>query len=181
MKNQTEGQPTIVKYIEPSCPGIQLLNLSRCAIGYVVRGHKNIYYGDKHYFEVAGERRFDQERIEDFCREHGIALYDAACQVRRLKDNASDKFLEIVQATDIEALIESMPHCRAVAATGQKAVEIISDLFSCEIPRIGESRNIVVCGRSLSLWRMPSSSRAYPLALEKKAESYAYMAQTLEL
>lgn len=140
-----------------------------------------IYYGDKHYFEVVGERRFDKERIEDFCREHGIALYDAACQVRRLKDNASDKFLEIVQATDIEALIESMPHCRAVAATGQKAVEIISDLFSCEIPRVGESRDIVVCGRSLSLWRMPSSSRAYPLALEKKAESYAYMAQALEL
>ena len=52
-----------------------------------------IYYGDKHYFEVAGERCFDKERIENFCREHGIALYDAACQVRRLKDNASDKFL----------------------------------------------------------------------------------------
>lgn len=55
MKNQTEGQPTIVKYIEPSCPGIQLLNLSRCAIGYVVRGHKNIYYGDKHYTITRGE------------------------------------------------------------------------------------------------------------------------------
>ena len=55
MKNQTEGQPTIVKYIEPSCPGIQLLNLSRCAIGYVVRGHKNIYYGDKHYTISRGE------------------------------------------------------------------------------------------------------------------------------
>ena len=47
MKNQNEGQPTIVKYVETSCPGIQLLNLSRCAIGYVVRGHRNIYYGDK--------------------------------------------------------------------------------------------------------------------------------------
>ena len=140
-----------------------------------------IYYGDKRYFEVAGERRFDKQRVIRFCQEHGIALYDAACQVRRLKDNASDKFLDIVQATHIAALIEQMPHCRAIAATGQKAVEIISALFSCEVPKVGESKEIVVHGRGLSLWRMPSSSRAYPLALEKKAESYAYMAQIIEL
>ena len=140
-----------------------------------------IYHGDKHYFEVAGERRFDKQRVMRFCQEHGIALYDAACQVRRLQDNASDKFLEIMQATNIAALLEQMPHCQAIAATGQKAVEIISALFSCEVPRVGESKEIVVQDRHLSLWRMPSSSRAYPLALEKKAESYAYMAQVLEL
>mgnify|MGYP002519893279 CR=1 FL=1 len=55
MKGNNQGQPTIVKYVEPSCMGIQLLNLSRCAIGYVVRGRKNVYYGDKHYTISRGE------------------------------------------------------------------------------------------------------------------------------
>ena len=55
MKGNNEGQPTIVKYVETDCPGIQLLKLSRCAIGYVVRGKKNIYYGDKHYTISRGD------------------------------------------------------------------------------------------------------------------------------
>ena len=45
------------------------------------------------------------------------------------------------------------------------------------LPKIGE---FVLCpqaqhslGRDIIFWRMPSSSRAYPLKLEKKAEYYA--------
>ncbi len=40
---------------------------------------------------------FDRERIEAFCRERGIALYDTAVEVIRLKDNASDNFLQVVR------------------------------------------------------------------------------------
>ena len=71
-----------------------------------------IFFADKHYFEVKGEKRFDRERIVSFCLEHGIALYDTACEVRRLRDNASDKFLEIVRPTDIKALLDALPHCQ---------------------------------------------------------------------
>lgn len=49
------AQPTIVKYVESARAGIQLLKLSRCAIGYVVRGEKHIYYGDTHYVISRGE------------------------------------------------------------------------------------------------------------------------------
>lgn len=37
----------IVKYVETLHSGIQSQSLSRYAIGYVVRGTKNIYDGDK--------------------------------------------------------------------------------------------------------------------------------------
>lgn len=46
MKSEKENQPTIVKYVGANYCGIQMLTLSRYAIGYVVRGTKHIYYGD---------------------------------------------------------------------------------------------------------------------------------------
>ena len=45
--------------------------------------------GDKSHFLMPGGRKFDKERIEAFCRERGIAVYDSAVEVIRLKDNAS--------------------------------------------------------------------------------------------
>lgn len=50
-----EEHATIVRYVEPNYAGIQLLNLSRCAIGYVVRGTKYVYNGDKRYAIMRGE------------------------------------------------------------------------------------------------------------------------------
>ena len=55
MKNESGSQPTIVKYVEATNAGIQLLTLSRCAIGYVLRGKRRIYYGDTHYDISRGE------------------------------------------------------------------------------------------------------------------------------
>lgn len=46
MRPDKENQPTIVKYVGANYGGIQMLALSRYAIGYVVRGTKHIYYGD---------------------------------------------------------------------------------------------------------------------------------------
>ena len=37
--------------------------------------------GDKSHFLMPGGRKFDKERIEAFCRERGIALYDTAVEV----------------------------------------------------------------------------------------------------
>jgi len=39
-------------------------------------------------------------------------------------------------------------------------------------PAIGEFSRFVFSGREIQLYRMPSTSRAYPLPLEKKAERY---------
>ena len=99
-------------------------------------------------------------------------MFDTACEVRRLKDNASDKFLEVVTPTDIPALLSKIPSCRAIVTTGQKATDVIVEKFGCEVPKTGGCTKFKMEGRTMSLWRMPSSSRAYPLSLEKKAECY---------
>lgn len=134
-----------------------------------------IFFEDKGHFEIKGEKRFNKKMIVEFCTAKGIALYDTACEVRRLKDNASDKFLEVVTPTDIRALLSALPHCTAVVTTGQKATDVIVETFGCEEPAVGTSSNIKCGDKELHFWRMPSSSRAYPLALDKKASSYRKM------
>lgn len=148
-----------------------------------------IFFDDKDHFIARNEdgtmmKRFDKDRIERFCIDKGIALYDTACEVRRLKDNASDKFLEVVRPTDLRDLLEKIPRCQAIVTTGQKATDVIVETFGCQEPPVGgwtECRlpeTLQKCTRSIRFWRMPSSSRAYPLALEKKAGYYRTMFTT---
>lgn len=134
-----------------------------------------IFYNDRHHFEIKGEKRFNKEAVIEFCTSNGIALYDTACEVIRLKENASDKFLEVVTPTDIEALLAALPHCTAIVTTGQKATDVITATFRCTEPTVGNVTAIETCSHKLRFWRMPSTSRAYPLALEKKAEFYKKM------
>ncbi|MBQ8470587.1 MAG: uracil-DNA glycosylase family protein [Alistipes sp.] len=131
-----------------------------------------LFFGNKHHFALASEKRFDKERIIDFRTAKGIALYDAATAVHRLKDNASDKFLEVATPTDIQALLKALPTCQAIVVTGEKAAEIVAAQFGCSIPSVGSFTSLRAGARTLQFWRMPSSSRAYPLTLEKKAEFY---------
>lgn len=140
-----------------------------------------IHFGDKNHFCVPGEKRFDESAIRAFCSAQGLAFYDTACEVRRLKDNASDAFLEVVTPTDIPSLLARIPLCRTLVTTGQKATEVIASRYGCPVPPVGGFVDIVMPGlssssraltRDLSFWRMPSTSRAYPLPLEKKAEAY---------
>ncbi len=144
-------------------------------------------------------KRFDRERIIAFCKEKGIALYDTASAVRRLRGNASDKFLEVARPTDIPALLSTMPKCQAIAVTGQKALETFIEAncpISNGVPinvkdiKIGEPVSITLptvtsCSnpstRKLLLFRMPSTSRAYPLSLDKKADFYRQMFQSLRM
>ena len=128
--------------------------------------------GDKQHFLLPGGRRFGRGRIEAFCRERGIALYDTAVEVIRLKDNASDNFLQVVREVDLAALLARIPACRAIVTTGQKATDTLRALTGCDSPAVGESVAVRYAGRDLRLWRMPSSSRAYPRPVEWKAEFY---------
>ena len=133
-----------------------------------------VFYGDKDRFTLLPDKKcFDLGRIETFLQEKGIALYDMATVVRRLKDNASDKFLEVVEPTDWRALLRQLPQCGAVVATGQKATDVFTASAMIAEPRIGDCTAFDFEGRSMRFYRMPSSSRAYPLALAKKAEIYA--------
>lgn len=137
--------------------------------------------GDKNHFVVHSEKRFDQGKIEAFCLEKGIALYDTAEEVVRLKNNASDNFLQVVRPTDLHALLRALPQCRAIVTTGQKATDTLCDTFHAEPPAIGHYSPFEAEGRILRLYRMPSSSRAYPLKLETKAAFYRSMAEEIGL
>ena len=134
-----------------------------------------VFYGDRNHFVMAGEKRFDVDRVKAFCTEKGIALFDTATAVRRLKDNASDKFLEVVEPTDITALLERIPSCSAVVTTGQKATDVLTERYGCAAPAVGESVEIHLAERPLRFFRMPSTSRAYPLSMEKKAAAYRWL------
>ena len=168
-----------------------------------------IHYGDSQHFVVPGERRFNLDLIIPFCEAQGLGFYDTATRVCRLRDNASDDHLEIVQPTDVALLLRRMPQCHDIVTTGGKASEELQRQLQFPMPRIGEyaegdfylhpsaprhshpnsppsqgGAGVVWAGeapsdipsadlRPLRWWRMPSTSRAYPLRLERKAELYA--------
>ena len=134
-----------------------------------------IFFNDKEHFLLPGKKAFHKEYLIEFLTEKGIALYDTATSVRRLQDNASDKFLEVIEPTDIRLLLKQLPHCQAIVTTGQKATDIIRSQIEVAEPKVGESCPFEFEDRTLRLYRMPSSSRAYPLSIEKKSDVYRFM------
>lgn len=140
-----------------------------------------IFFQDKEHFLISSKKVFDKDRIIEFLNKKGIALYDTASSVRRLQDNASDKFLEVVEPTDIGLLLKQLPVCKAIVTTGQKATDTIREQVEVNEPAVGTSAPFEFEDREMKLYRMPSSSRAYPLALEKKAAAYRVMFSELGL
>ncbi|MBR5924849.1 MAG: uracil-DNA glycosylase family protein [Bacteroidales bacterium] len=134
-----------------------------------------IHFGNKEHFCVPDEKRFDEAAIRAFCTREGLAFYDTACEVRRLKGNASDAFLEVITPTDIPALLARIPLCHTLVTTGEKASQIVAQTFGCPVPPVGgfiPHSGLDPESPPLRFYRMPSTSRAYPLPLEKKAEAY---------
>lgn len=140
-----------------------------------------LFFNNKDYFLNETRKAFCRERIINFLNDKGIALFDTASAIRRLQDNASDKFLEVVQSTDISRLLGHLPECKAIVTTGQKATDTLRAQFEVEEPKVGDFSEFVFDGRPMRLYRMPSSSRAYPLALDKKAAAYRTMYQDLQM
>ena len=132
-----------------------------------------IWFHDKNYFVDLERKCFKKDEIIEFLNEKGIAFYDTATAVHRLKDNASDAFLEIVERTDIKALLAKMPQCKTIATTGEKATVEVCNYFKIE--KIPAPNHKIHLEDDLVLYRLPSSSRAYPLVFEMKAEAYRRM------
>ena len=156
-----------------------------------------IFFGDKTYFEgqrdlmkvprdqvqstKAGRKVFNREEIASFCETKGIAIFDTAQAVIRLQGNAADEHLEIVEQTDIAALLQQIPLCHNICCTGGKAAQTLAETLHCVLPKVGESIETSFAGRTIRFWRMPSSSRAYPLSLEKKTAAYRRMFEATRL
>ena len=139
-----------------------------------------IFFGDRNHFVDLEAKRFKLDEIVAFCQEKGLAFFDTSTAIRRLQDNASDKFLEVVEPTDIPELLHQLPHCRAIVTTGEKATETFCASLSIPaIPKVNTSVTIPdtynLDGDPILLYRLPSSSRAYPLAFDKKVAAYQQM------
>lgn len=115
---------------------------------------------------------FDVDAIRKLMTDKHIALNDTGRAVRRLKGNASDKFLEIVEPVPLYDVLKEIPECHTVATTGEKAAGVIAEITGTEIPKMG---TMLTAADGLEIWRMPSTSRAYPLPVAQKAEYYAQM------
>lgn len=135
-----------------------------------------IFLGDRQALLAPDRRSFDLEAIKRLLDKHGIALNDSCRAVRRLKGNASDKFLEVVEPVPLAGLLAKMPLCRAVATTGEKAASVIASITDTQAPSMG---SFVTTAAGLEIWRMPSTSRAYPMKLEDKASYYRSMFEHL--
>lgn len=135
------------------------------------------FFGDKLRFVDEGRKTYRLEPLKAFLRDKGIAIFDTCLRVRRTKGTASDKDLEVVRQADLDGMLRALPRCRAVVAAGQLATHIFSGRYGIDAKgmRMGDHRDFRFDGRVLSLYRLPSSSRAYPMRLEAKAEYYARM------
>lgn len=129
-----------------------------------------IFFGDKYALYDTERRSFRLDAIKELLTQKGIALNDTARKVRRLRGNASDKFLDIVEPVPLYQLLATIPLCRAIATTGEKAAQVVAEITQTIVPKMGEC--VTTADGLYDIWRMPSTSRAYPLALEKKAEFY---------
>lgn len=139
-----------------------------------------IFHGEKDYFVDASQKTFRLALLIENLTELGIALSDTGREVIRTTNNASDKDLEIIKHIDLAAILSEIPECTAIATTGEKAAGIIAEITGSATPKIGEFTEVILTDssgreRRLHHWRMPSTSRAYPMKVEKKAEIYAKM------
>ena len=140
-----------------------------------------VFFGDSQRLVDAEHKTFRLEDIKALLNERGIAIYDTASAVRRLSGNASDKDLQIVEKTDIPTLLAKIPFCHDIVCTGQKSFSVLTEDYGVPVPAMGAYNEFAIASRPIRLWRMPSSSRAYPMPLAEKAEYYRRMMQEIGL
>ena len=133
-----------------------------------------IFFNDKDHFRKGDEKAFDPEKIKAFLDQKGIASCPTVYKAIREHGNASDAFLEVVEPVNLKEVLGQVPDVAHICTTGGKATEILLGLLpeKVKLPKTNETINFVYNGRQLSLTRLPSTSRAYPLSLVKKAEAY---------
>jgi hypothetical protein len=69
-------------------------------------------------------------------------------------------------------MLRALPQCEFIVTAGQLATTLCSQHFSIAEPKVGECSSFLFEGRAMRLYRMPSSSRAYPMLIEKKTAYY---------
>ena len=142
-----------------------------------------IFFGDKLHFVDEANKTYRLNELKQFLKKKGVALFDTALRIRRTTGTASDKDLEIVQPADLDGMLRSLPECKAVLAAGQLATKVFTEHYNIDARnlKMGEYRTFDFEGRTLKLYRQPSSSRAYPMKVEKKAVYYEQMFKEIQI
>ena len=151
------------------------------------RIYGRVFFDDVDYFRVGDEKRFDPERIRNFMFERGIASCPTVKQAIRETGNASDKNLTVVTPVNLDVILPQVPKVASLFTTGGKATEVLLGLLDEPIakskhPKTNQSMDYPYQWQSkdnqkadvnnLILYRLPSTSRAYPLSLDKKVAAY---------
>lgn len=129
-----------------------------------------IFFNDPTALMAPNGKDFNLDAIKRLLEEKGIAMSDTGYRIHRLRGNASDKFLEIVDPVDLQSLLTRMSGLKAIITTGEKAADVVARLTDTLPPKMGQFTEI---DSNIRHWRMPSTSRAYPLAISKKADFYS--------
>lgn len=151
------------------------------------RVYGQIFFDDKDHFRVGEEKRFDPQKIIDFMHERGIASCPTVRQAVRETGNASDKYLTVVEPVNLNEVLAKLPNVHTIFTTGGKATEVLLGLIDEEHrPKLPKTNQFVDYtfndkgnDRVLKLYRLPSTSRAYPLSFEKKVAAYRAFFQTV--
>ena len=130
------------------------------------------FFGDKQHFIADDGRHYRLAELKTFLSLQGIALYDTCTRIIRTKNTASDKDLQVVEQTDVKAMLSRLPQCRTIITAGHLATTLCARQFSVDEPTVGTFVQARFGERLLRLYRMPSTSRAYPVSIEKKAAFY---------
>ncbi len=150
------------------------------------RIYGRVFFDDADYFRVGDEKRFDPERIRDFMFERGIASCPTVKQAIRETGNASDKNLTVVIPVDLDVILPQVPKVETLFTTGGKATEVLLGLLDepiakskhpktnqrMDYPYQWQNAEQTTEVNDLTLYRLPSTSRAYPLSLDKKVAAY---------
>ncbi len=140
-----------------------------------------IWFNDSHHFELPEQKKFNKPALISFLKDKGIALGDTALKVIRENNDSSDLHLRIVQPLDLDDLLRRAPNLKVIVSTGGKSAETFCSLAGItNIPKVGECTDFTFDNRQLRFFRMPSTSRAYPMTLQKKADFYARLFQPLQ-
>lgn len=133
-----------------------------------------VFFNDKEHFIDVANKSFYEQKLRQFLTQAGIAISDSAYQIKRGQNNASDKHLHIVTPADLTALLTKLPNCHTIMTTGELAATTTLSLLApnAKVPKLGGHTTFDFLDKSMALYRLPSSSRAYPLALDKKASQY---------
>ncbi|WP_406947677.1 DNA glycosylase [Psychrobacter fozii] len=150
------------------------------------RIYGRVFFDDADYFRVGDDKCFDPERIRAFMFDRGIASCPTVKQAIRETGNASDKNLTVVTPVDLDDILLQVPKVKTLFTTGGKATEVLLNLLSepptkSKYPKTNQSMDYPYEWQSadskadvnnLTLHRLPSTSRAYPLSLDKKVAAY---------